>query len=262
MNLDLKKVGCVILAAGKGVRMKSDLPKVLHGLAGKPLLSYVLDTVQSLGLKRVAVVVGYQGEKVIDLTKGRNVEIVWQKEQLGTGHAVMQTEPLFSDFKGDLLVLYGDVPLIRAQTIIDLVEIHQAKNAKATVLTAVLEDPKRYGRIIRKKDGTLDRIVEDKDANAEEKKIKEINSGEICFSAPDLFCALKKVKRDNLQKEYYLTDVMKILKKEGEKVEAVQVKNRWETEGINSTLELKQMEEYLSNKRIESGVNKLSLTKK
>jgi UDP-N-acetylglucosamine diphosphorylase/glucosamine-1-phosphate N-acetyltransferase len=256
MNLDLKKVGCVILAAGKGVRMKSDLPKVLHRLAGKPLLSYVLDTVQSLGLKRVAVVVGYQGEKVIDLTKGKNVEIVWQKEQLGTGHAVMQTEPLFSDFKEDLLVLYGDVPLIRAQTIIGLVEIHQAKNAKATVLTAVLGDPKRYGRIIRKKDGTLDRIVEDKDANAEEKKIKEINSGEICFFAPSLFSALKKVKRDNLQKEYYLTDVMKILKKEGEKVEAVLVKNRWETEGINSTLELKQMEEYLSNKKLELSVNK------
>lgn len=256
MNLDLKKVGCVILAAGKGVRMKSNLPKVLHKLSGKPLLSYVLHTVQSLNLKKVAIVVGYQGEKVIDLLKGKTVEIVWQKEQLGTGHAVMQAEPLFSDFKGDLLVLYGDVPLIRPETIIDLIKTHQEKKAKATVLTAILEDPKRYGRIIRKKDGSLERIVEDKDANAEEKKIKEINSGEICFFAPSLFSALKKVKRDNLQKEYYLTDVLKILKKEGEKVEAVLVKNRWETEGINSTLELKQMEEYLSNKKLELSVNK------
>jgi UDP-N-acetylglucosamine diphosphorylase/glucosamine-1-phosphate N-acetyltransferase len=262
MNPDLKKVGCVILAAGKGVRMKSDLPKVLHKLTGKPLLSYVLDTVQSLGLKKVAIVVGYQGEKVIDLLRGKNVEIVWQKEQLGTGHAVMQAEPLFSDFKGDLLVLYGDVPLIRSETIVDLIKTHQEKKTKATVLTAVLEDPKKYGRIIRKKDGSLERIVEDKDATSEEKKIKEINSGEICFSAPALFSALKKVKKDNLQREYYLTDVMRILKKEGEKVEAMLVKNRWETEGINSTLELKQMEEYVSNKKIESSVNKLSLTKK
>jgi UDP-N-acetylglucosamine diphosphorylase/glucosamine-1-phosphate N-acetyltransferase len=262
MNPDLKKVGCIVLAAGKGVRMKSDLPKVLHKLSGKPLLTYVLDTVQSLSLKRVAVVVGYQGKKVIDLLKGKNVEIVWQKEQMGTGHAVMQAEPLFSDFKGDLLVLYGDVPLIRAQTIINLVEIHQTKKAIATVLTAILGDPKRYGRIVRKKDGTLDRIVEDKDATPEEKKIKEINSGEICFSAPALFSALKKVKRDNLQKEYYLTDVLKILREKDETVETLLIQNRWETEGINSSLELKQMEEYISNKKIELSVNKLSLTKK
>ena len=234
--------------------MKSDLPKVLHTLNGKPLIGYVLDTVESLSLSKIAVVVGYQGEKVVDLLKGKNVEVVWQKEQLGTGHAVMQAEPLFRDFIGDLLVLCGDVPLLRAETIIDLLKTHQERKAIATVLTAVLDNPKGYGRIVRKEDGTFERIVEDKDASPEEKKIREINTGEMCFSAPELFTALKEVKRDNLQKEYYLTDVLGILKKGGEKVEALRVQNPWETKGVNSTSELLQMEEYLANTKLKSGV--------
>ena len=254
MNLDLKKVSCIILAAGKGVRMKSDLPKVLHTLNGKPLIGYVLDTVLSLNLKKVAVVVGYQGEKVVDLLKGKDVEVVWQKEQLGTGHAVMQAEPIFHDFDGELLVLCGDVPLLQTETVIELLKTHQQKKAKATVLTAVLEDPKGYGRIVRNKNEVFESIVEDKDATLEEKKIKEINTGEMCFTAPALFSALKKVKRDNLQKEYYITDVLGILKKGGEKVEALKVQNPWETKGVNSTSELLQMEEYLANTKLKSGV--------
>jgi bifunctional UDP-N-acetylglucosamine pyrophosphorylase/glucosamine-1-phosphate N-acetyltransferase len=254
MNPDLSKVSCIILAAGKGVRMKSDLPKVLHALNGKPLIGYVLDTVLSLNLKKVAVVVGYQGEKVIDFLRGKDVEVVWQKEQLGTGHAVMQAEPLFRDFKGDLLVLCGDVPLLKAETIIGLFKNHQQKKAKATVLTAILEEPKGYGRIVRDKNGDFERIVEDKDAAPEEKKIREINTGEMCFSAPEFFSALKKVKRDNLQKEYYITDVLGILKERGERVEALRVQNPWETKGINSTSELLQMEEYLANTKLKSGV--------
>jgi len=256
MNPDLKRVACIILAAGKGERMKSDLPKILHHLSGKPLLGYVLDTVQSLNLNRVAVVVGYQGEKVKDLLKDKNVEIVWQKEQLGTGHAVMQAEPFFKDFSGDVLVLCGDVPLLRTQTIINLLKAHQEKQAKATVLTAVLENPARYGRIIRRKDDSVERIVEYKDATPEEKKIREINTGEICFSGPSLFSALKKVRSDNLQKEYYLTDVLGILREEGEKIEALEVQNSWETRGINSIQELIKMEEYLANRKIELGVDK------
>jgi UDP-N-acetylglucosamine diphosphorylase/glucosamine-1-phosphate N-acetyltransferase len=254
MNPDLNRVSCIILAAGKGVRMKSDLPKVLHTLNGKPLIEYVLDTVRSLNLKRVAVVVGYQGEKMVDLLKGKNVEIVWQKEQLGTGHAVMQAESIFRDFEGDILVLCGDVPLLRSDTVVDLLETHQQKKAKATVLTAVLDDPKGYGRIVRNKDGDFDRIVEDKDASLEEKKIREINTGEMCFSAPALFSALKEVKRDNLQKEYYITDVLEILKEKGRKVEALRVQNPWETKGVNSTSELLQMEEYQANTKLKSGV--------
>lgn len=234
--------------------MKSDLPKVLHTLNGKPLIGYVLDTVRSLNLKRVAVVVGYQGEKMVDLLKGKNVEIVWQKEQLGTGHAVMQAEPIFRDFDGEILVLCGDVPLLQAETVIELLKTHQQKKAKATVLTSVIDDPKGYGRIVRDKNGNFERIVEDKDASPEEKKIREINSGEMCFSAPALFSALKQVKRDNLQKEYYITDVLGILKKKGEIVEALSVQNPWETEGINSASELLQMEEYLANTKLKSGV--------
>jgi len=234
--------------------MKSDLPKVLHTLSGKPLIGYVLDTVLSLNLKRVAVVVGYQGEKVVDLLKGKDVEVVWQKEQLGTGHAVMQAEPIFHDFDGELLVLCGDVPLLQTETVIELLKTHQQKKAKATVLTAVLEDPKGYGRIVRNKNEVFESIVEDKDATLEEKKIKEINTGEMCFTAPALFSALKKVKRDNLQKEYYITDVLGILKKGGEKVESLKVQNPWETKGVNSTSELLQMEEYLANTKLKSGV--------
>jgi len=234
--------------------MKSDLPKVLHTLNGKPLIGYVLDTVFSLNLDKVAVVVGYQGEKVIDFLKGRDVEIVWQKEQLGTGHAVMQAEPIFLNFDGDLLVLCGDVPLLRAETLIYLLKTHQQKKAKATVLTSVLDEPKGYGRIVRDKNGNFERIVEDKDTSPEEKQIKEINTGEICFSAPALFSALKKVKRDNLQKEYYLTDVLGILQNDGEIVQALRVQNPWETIGINSTSELLQMEEYLANAKLKSGV--------
>src|SRR3989304_4003493 len=146
MNLDLKKVSCIILAAGKGVRMKSDLPKVLHTLNEKPLIGYVLDTVLSLNLRKVAVVVGYQGEKVVDLLKGKDVEVVWQKEQLGTGHAVMQAEPNFRDFDGVLLVVCQDAPLLQTKTIIELQKTQKKKKAKAPVLTAVLEDPKGYGR--------------------------------------------------------------------------------------------------------------------
>ena len=234
--------------------MKSDLPKVLHTLSGKPLIGYVLDTVLSLNLKKVAVVVGYQGEKVVDLLKGKDVEVVWQKEQLGTGHAVMQAEPIFHDFDGELLVLCGDVPLLQTETVIELLKTHQQKKAKATVLTAVLEDPKGYGRIVRNKNEVFESIVEDKDATLEEKKIKEINTGEMCFTAPALFSALKKVKRDNLQKEYYITDVLGILKKGGEKVESLKVQNPWETKGVNSTSELLQMEEYLANTKLKSGV--------
>ncbi len=236
--------------------MKSDLPKVLHTLSGKPLIGYVLDTVLSLNFKKVVVVVGYQGEKVIDFLKGKKVEAVWQKEQLGTGHAVMQAEPVFQDFDGDLLVLCGDVPLLEAGTIVSLLRTHQQKKAKATVLTAVLEEPKGYGRIVRDKNGEFERIVEDKDATPEEKKIREINTGEICFSAPAIFTALREVKRDNLQNEYYLTDVLKILKKKGEKVEGLRVENPWETRGINSTSELLQMGEYLANKKLKLGVEK------
>jgi bifunctional UDP-N-acetylglucosamine pyrophosphorylase/glucosamine-1-phosphate N-acetyltransferase len=256
MNPDLKKVSAIILAGGKGVRMKSDLPKVLHLLAGKPLLGYVLDTIESLNLERVAVVIGYQGEKVEDFLKGRKVDIVWQREQLGTGHAVMQTEPLFRDFDGDIIVLCGDVPLLEAKTVINLFNTHQRKKTKATVLTALLEDPKGYGRIIRKKDGTFERIVEEKDATPEERKVKEINTGEICFSTPSLFSTLKKVRRDNLQKEFYLTDVLGILGSQKEKIEAIRVENPWETLGINSIQELARMEEYLTNRKIELGVDK------
>jgi UDP-N-acetylglucosamine diphosphorylase/glucosamine-1-phosphate N-acetyltransferase len=251
---NLSKVSCIILAAGKGVRMKSDLPKVLHILNGKPLIGYVLDTVSSLNLRKVAVVIGCQGEMVIDFLKDKDVEFVWQKEQLGTGHAVIQSEPIFRDLDGDLLVLCGDVPLLRTETVIDLLKTHQQKKAKATVLTSVLDDPKGYGRIIRDKNGDFERIVEDKDAILEERKIKEINTGEMCFSAPVLFSALKQVKRDNLQKEYYITDVLGILKENGEKVEAMRVQNPWETKGINSTSELLQMEEYLTNIKLKSGV--------
>ncbi len=243
------KKAAIILAAGKGKRMKSNLPKVLHLINGKPLIRILMDTMKTLPLERLVTVVGFRGEMVIEELKDFKIDFAWQKNQLGTGHAVLMCRDYFKDFDGTILVAAGDVPFLSAKSILNLFEIHQINSASATCLSAEFDDPSGYGRIIRRNgsDILLD-IIEEKDADAEIKKIKEINSGTFCFNSRDLFETLDKVGNNNAQQEYYLTDTIKILQKAGKKCAVTKVSNMLEVAGINSAEQLKSLEMALNKK--------------
>lgn len=234
-------VAAVILAAGQGKRMKSDRPKVLHLLRDKPLVLHVLDACQEAGLGRLIVVVGFKGEQVIEAVGQYQAETVWQKEQLGTGHAVLQTEPLFATPPSEIVVMNGDVPLINSGTISSFVEEHRRRKAAATVVTADVENPTGYGRIVRSADGLVDRIVEEADADDQTRRVREINSGMFCFAPGYLFTALHKVGNRNRQGEYYLPDVLTILRRDGYPVAAYKVGDSNEVLGVNSLEQLKQI---------------------
>ncbi len=240
-----REVRCLILAAGAGTRMKSDLAKVLHRLCGRCLVEHVVDAAQRAGIARLAVVIGHQADKVRQALAGRAVGFVLQAEQKGTGHAVMQAEPLFRDFDGDLLVLYGDVPLIKPETIKALLAKHQAEGNACTMLTTIVDDPGRYGRVIRGADGGVERIVEARDASPEELEVREINPAIYCFDCRLMLEALRQVRPNNDQKEYYLTDVVGIMKSQGRPVSAVIVRDSREVLGINTQEELTECEAYL-----------------
>lgn len=239
----------VILAAGKGTRMKSTLPKVLHRIGGKPMVQHVLDAVKKAGAKRSVVVVGFGGESV-ERTLGPQAEYVLQTEQLGTGHAVMQVSPLLQDFDGTVMVLCGDTPLLRGETLERLFAEHQKSNASATVLTACVLDPTGYGRVIRDASGQVLKIVEQKDADSNERAVNEINTGIFCFERVALFDALSKINCNNVQGEYYLTDVMAILAKNKSNVQAVLVDDYEETLGINSRVQLATAEKILRKRKL------------
>ena len=245
MNIDRSKPAAVVLAAGMGKRMKSDLPKVLHQVAGKPIIRYVLDTLEELEIDRTVVVVGYQAERVIESLRDAKVIFAEQREQLGTGHAVMMAEPKLGDFSGDILVVAGDVPLLRAETVRRLVAEHGLRDAAATVLTARLPDPTGYGRIIRSGDGVILGIVEHKDATEEQRKIAEVNTGTFVFSKAPLFDSLRRIDNNNRQGEYYLTDVMRIILESGMITAGYCVKDHRETLGVNSAEELALVEAVL-----------------
>ena len=203
----------IILAAGKGTHMKSKLPKVLHCAGGKPMVEHVLDAAKSAGSTRNIVVVGF-GREQVQAVLGDKAEIVLQEEQLGTGHAVMQAEPLIKDKNTAIMVLCGDTPLVTGATLKNFYEEHVQSGAKASVLTTFMPDPFGYGRVIRLVDGSVEKIVEQKDASERELAINEINTGIYCFDAEALFASLKKVNNNNAQGEYYLPDVLPILRKE------------------------------------------------
>jgi len=247
----------ITLAAGKGTRMKSKLPKVLHQVAEKSMIQHVVDTANRLNPKTNIVIVGYKGEEVEAATDG-DVKFITQREQLGTGHAVMQASDELADFSGDVLVLYGDTPLLTEDTLRKLVEFHQQKEAAATILTAKVDDPTGYGRIVRDESGNVSKIVEDKDATCEEAEINEINTGICCFDNDFLLNVLDKLNTDNAQGEYYLTDVAGILSKGGEVVSAVVVNNSDETVGVNTRKHLARAEKTLRSricdKHLEEGV--------
>jgi len=238
----------VVLAAGKGTRMKSALPKVLHRVGGKSMLQHVLDAAKNAGAQRNIVVIGFGGEQVKEAI-GKQAEFVVQTEQLGTGHAVLQAGDLLKNEQGTVMVLCGDTPLLTSALLKKLYDEHKKVGAKATVLTAVMPDATGYGRIIRTDSGTVAKIVEHKDANEEELRVQEINSGIYCFEAVDLFRALASVSCDNAQGEYYLPDVLEILRKEGEKIWAVAADDYEETLGINSRVQLSGAESILRRRK-------------
>lgn len=244
-----REVRCLILAAGQGTRMKSDLAKVLHLLCGRCLVEHVVDAAQRAGIEKPMVVIGHQAEKVREALAGRPVDFVLQSEQKGTGHAVMQAEPMIGSFDGDLLVLYGDVPLIRPQTIRSLIAKHQSEGNGCTMLTTVIEEPGKYGRVVRDDRGLVTRIVEARDASPRELEIKEINPAIYCFDNKEMHVALRQVRADNGQGEYYLTDVIGIMKGRGRPVAAVMVEDSREVLGINTREELSECEAYLDRSR-------------
>ncbi len=233
------KRAAIVLAAGKGKRMKSDIPKVLHRIDGQPMVGIILDTLRALNFDRTVVVVGYKGELVQEALADYPVDFAWQKEQLGTGHAVQMTERVLSDFDGTTLVAAGDVPFLSGRTIEKLFEVHEETGAAATCLSAIFEDPTGYGRIVRKGDtNLLAEIVEHKDADEEVRTIKEINTGILCFDNGKLFEALQKVDKNNAQGEYYLTDTIKIMNDSGLRVAVTTAVNPDEVRGVNSTEQL------------------------
>ncbi|MFA5097612.1 MAG: sugar phosphate nucleotidyltransferase [Candidatus Margulisiibacteriota bacterium] len=247
----MKKTVALILAAGKGTRMNSDKPKVLHTLCGAPILNYVLEAVNALHLRDAYIIVGHKADLVMKKYKHLDLNFIEQKEQLGTGHAVMQAEKVLKDRDLTVLVINGDMPFIKSTTLKQLVELHRSKKASATVLTACVEDPAGYGRIIRDLGRDVEKIVEQKDGSLGELEVKEINTGTYCFENADLAEALQQVRPENSQHEYYLTDVISILRKKGKKVAALCVEEPFEAMGINCREHLEEAE-----KRLKAGKKK------
>lgn len=247
-----RELATVILAAGKGTRMKRpDMAKVMFHLNGEPMIKNVVNLALKINSDRVIIVVGHYRDTVMDYVRkiAPSVEFAIQEEQLGTGHAVMQTEKLLENFNGDVLVLSGDVPLLTVRTITNLLKHHYKTDAVATLLTAEIDDPTGYGRIIRNPDGSVNRIVEHKDATDEERKIKEINSGIYVFKKEPLFEALKYITPNNAQGEYYLTDVFFLFSRSGMRICALKAENWDEIHGINTIEQLEKAREILERRK-------------
>ena len=237
----------VILAAGKGTRMKSDLPKVLHKVAGISMLEHVFRSVNAINPEKTVTVVGHKAELVEQVLAGQT-EFVRQTEQLGTGHAVMMSEPVLENLAGQTLVIAGDTPLITGESLKNLIDFHINHKNVATILTAEADNPFGYGRIVRNQHGEVLKIVEQKDASDFEQQIKEINTGTYVFDNASLFKALKNINTNNAQGEYYLPDVLEILKKRGEVVSAYPMKDFDEGMGVNDRVALSKAEKYMRNR--------------
>lgn len=234
----------IVLAAGQGKRMKSKLYKVLHPVCGKPMVGHVLDTVNKAKCERKIVVVGHGAEAVRSYL-GTTAEYVLQEQQLGTGHAVKQAKELLGNENGTTVVICGDTPLVTPETLEALFVLHEEQGAAVSVLTAELDNPAGYGRIIRDEAGNIRKIVEQKDCSAEENLVKEINTGTYCFDNAKLFAALDKVTNQNAQQEYYLTDCIGILVAEGEKAVAYMTQDLTESIGVNDRVALSEAEGYM-----------------
>ena len=251
----------VILAAGKGTRMKSETPKVLHTIFDKTLVGYVIDAVNGTGLAdENFVIVGHQAERVEEYIKDnyKNARTVLQSPQLGTGHAVSMVLPYLNDFDGEVVILCGDTPLITAETLKEFVEFHKNNKSDLTVMSAIFENPTNYGRIIRSANGHVEGIVEEKDATPEQKTIKEINAGIYCIDWQKVKPAFSELKTNNAQGEYYLTDIIKWGNEQELSVNAYTLKNNEEIYGINSKANLAEATKFLNrrviNKHLTNGV--------
>lgn len=244
-------IGAIILAAGLGKRMKSKLIKILHPICGQPMIAYVIDVLNEIGIQKKVIVLGHQREQVAKFLNNRNVEIAIQEKPLGTGDAVKSAEQFFDKKRGgtfcpsDVLVLSGDTPLISKDTIERLIETHHSSGAEATILTVETKNPTGYGRIVKNNEGYVLKIVEETDASLEERAIKTINTGTYCFKVDALFSSLKMVSPSNAQGEYYLTDIFEILNSQGGKIASVSADSSIEVMGINSRKELAVAETYL-----------------
>ena len=240
----------VILAAGKGTRMKSKLPKVLHKVGGHPMLEHVMDAAEAAGCRDNVVVIGHGAELVRELV-GSRARIALQAEQLGTGHAVLQAADTLQDFTGTVMILCGDTPLLEAEELKKFYAEHVKSGAAATVMSAMMEDPFGYGRILRDANGDVAGIVEQKDASEEQKLIKEINTGNYCVEAPLLFEVLRTLGNNNAQGEYYLTDVLAKLRAMGKKVGGVITADSEMIMGVNSRRQLAEAESVMRRRILE-----------
>ena len=258
-------VRAIILAAGKGTRMKSETPKVLHTIFDKPLLGYVIDAATNSGLVDYSyVIVGHKSEKVEEYINENyaSAKTVLQSPQLGTGHAVSMALPYLNDFDGEVIILCGDTPLIKAETLNSLVVSHRENKSDITVMSAIFDNPTNYGRIVRNADGSLNSIVEEKDATLEQKAIKEINAGIYCVNWTKIKSAFGELKSDNAQGEYYLTDIIKWGRENSLVVGAYILENNNEIFGINSRKHLaeasKIMHDEIIEKHLDNGVTIVS----
>lgn len=244
----MNSIGVILLAAGQGKRMKSGLPKVLHSLCGKPLFLHPLEIAQKLQPGKIVVVIGHGAESVQRSYTGTDVSWVVQEQQLGTGHAVLCARKMFNDFSGDILILSGDVPLITQSTLNAMIDRHRVQRAALTLMTACLQDPTGYGRILRDDGGAISGIVEERDATVIEKQIKEVNAGVYVASPEFLFSALERVNNHNQQQEYYLPDIVTIGLAQQRKIATFGVDDSHEMMGINTREELAAMEKILQGR--------------
>jgi len=252
-----RPVAGVILAAGQSTRMVTEQAKVLHEVCGRPMLDYVIDACRSAGIGSLYVVVGYGKEQVIErFADVGDIKWVEQTEQKGTGHAVLCCKPLLEKFEGDVVVVCGDGPLLRSATLQSLIEKHRQEHSAATLATAILDDPSGYGRIIRDRYGNLQGIVEHADCTPAQRQIKEINPSYYCFDCRTLFWALDQVQPDNVKKEYYLTDALRIITKSGKKVVAITAVEPDEVFSINSRRQLAQVSKVMQARVQEELMNK------
>lgn len=244
-----RDLAAIILAAGKSTRMKTEKPKVLHELCGRPMLGHVMGACRAAGIEKFYIIVGFAKDQIIRAYEGEpGIHFVEQAEQKGTGHAVAMCTDAFSGFDGDAVVIAGDMPMIRPETLRSLIQSHRASAASASMATTVLEEPAGYGRIVRNADGDFEKIVEHKDCNDAQLAICEVNPSYYCFDAKSLFETLPKIKPNNAKGEYYITDVLEILLKEGKQVRAATNVPAEDAVGINSRADLADVAKVMQNR--------------
>ncbi len=241
------KLKTLILAAGKGTRMKSELPKVIHEVNGIPMISKIIKVLEVLKPEENILILGHKKEEVLKVV-GEDADYVVQTEQLGTGHAVLQAKDKLKDYDGDVMILCGDTPLLREETLKELYKFHKDTDSVTTILTSIYDNPFGYGRIV-KENGLVKAIVEEKEADAEIKKIKEVNAGVYCFKGRELFEALSKITNNNEKGEYYLTDIIGIQVGEGKQVQSYVLSDNIEILGVNSKVELAQASKVLRDRK-------------